>query len=174
MQDIWVTSDLHFGHKGICEFVQANGTPVRPWDSYQEMDEELIKRFNERVKPNDKCYILGDVTINRRGLSTIGRLNCKNLVLVKGNHDVFRLNEYTEYFIDIRAYMVVKDVLLSHIPIHPDELYRWHGQIHGHLHTKHVMKDGIRDIRYKNVCVEQTDFYPILLNDALDSILDPH
>lgn len=167
MQNVWITSDLHFGHKGICEFTTSNGKPVRPWDNYEEMDNELVKRFNEKVLPQDKCYILGDVTINRRGLATIARLNCKNLVLIKGNHDIFRLNEYTPYFRDIRAYMNLNGVLLSHIPVHPDEFHRWKGQIHGHLHTNRVMKDDKIDPRYENVCVEQTDFYPVLLNDVL-------
>ena len=40
-RDIWVTSDLHFGHVGICKFLKDDGTKVRPWDSYEEMDEEL-------------------------------------------------------------------------------------------------------------------------------------
>ena len=129
----WVTADIHFGHKGICEFSKEDGTKVRPWNSYEEMDDELVKRFNEVVMPDDKCYILGDVTINRRALPTIARLNCKNLILIKGNHDNFRLQEYQEYFIDIRAGQVYNDIWLSHIPIHPQCLDRWVGNIHRHL-----------------------------------------
>ena len=170
--DIWVTSDLHFGHANVCKFLKDDGSKVRPWDNYEEMDVELIKRFNERVKPDDKCYILGDVVLNRRALPTIGRLNCKDLVLIKGNHDLFRLNEYTPYFRDIRAYMVFEDVLLSHIPVHPQSLDRWKGQIHGHLHNDLVLKDGIPDLRYFNACVEQHEFAPILLQDAISQLKD--
>lgn len=170
MQDVWVTSDLHFGHVNICKFTKEDGSKVRPWDTYEEMDEELIKRFNEYVKPTDKCYILGDVAINRRALKTLERLNCKELVLIKGNHDIFRLNEYTPYFKDIRAYHVFKDVLLSHIPVHPNEFYRWKGQLHGHLHSNVVMHNGLPDLRYVNVCVEQNDFYPFLLSEAIDKV----
>lgn len=170
MQNVWVTSDLHFGHKGICNFVKSDGEPVRPWDNYEEMDDELVRRFNEKVQPDDKCYILGDVTINRRALPTIARLNCKNMILVKGNHDVFRLDEYTPYFKDIRAYIEYSNVILSHIPIHPCEMNRWRGQLHGHLHTNIVMLGDQPDTRYVNVCVEQHDFYPILLSDAIARI----
>lgn len=169
-RDIWVTSDLHFGHVGICKFLKDDGTKVRPWDSYEEMDEELIKRFNDRVKPTDKCYILGDVAINRRALPTLARLNCNDLVLIKGNHDLFRLEEYTPYFRDIRAYMVFEDILLSHIPVHPQSLARWKGQIHGHLHNDVVLNNGIPDLRYYNACVEQHDFAPILLQDAISQL----
>ena len=167
IRDIWVTSDLHFGHVGICNFLKNDGTKVRPWDNYEEMDEELVKRFNDKVKPDDTCYILGDVVINRRALTTIARLNCRDMVLIKGNHDLFRLNEYTPYFRDIRAYMVYDNILLSHIPVHPQSLERWGGQIHGHLHNDDVLNNGVPDPRYFNVCVEKHDFAPILLQDAI-------
>ena len=171
MQDIWVTSDLHFGHVNICNFLRSDGDKVRPWDNYEEMDEALIKNFNETVKPNDKVYILGDVAINRRALPTLARLHCKDMILIKGNHDIFRLEEYTPYFRDIRAYHVLKNVLLSHIPIHPSEMSRWSGQLHGHLHSNLVMlENGMPDRRYINVCVEHHNFRPVLLNDMLAQV----
>lgn len=172
MKNVWVTSDLHFGHKNICNFVTSDGQPVRPWDTPEEMDEELIARFNERVAPTDKCYILGDVAINRRALATLSRLNCKDLVLIKGNHDIFRLEEYTKYFRDIRACMIYKDVVMSHVPVHPNSFLRWKGQLHGHMHSNIVMLDDKPDTRYVNVCVEQNDFYPFLLDDAIAMIKD--
>ena len=172
MADVWVTSDPHFGHVGICKFLRPDGTKVRPWDNYEEMDEELVKRFNETVKPTDKLYILGDVAINRRALSTLARLHCKDMVLIKGNHDIFRLEEYTTYFRDIRAYHVQQNVIMSHIPIHPHEMSRWTGQLHGHLHSNRVMLSGtdLPDLRYVNVCVEHHDYRPVLLNDMIAQV----
>ena len=167
MADVYVISDPHFGHVGICKFLRPDNTKVRPWDTYEEMDEELVKRFNETVKPNDKLYILGDVAINRRALPTLARLHCKDMILIKGNHDIFRLEEYTPYFRDIRAYHVQQNVLLSHIPIHPCEMSRWGGQLHGHLHSNVVMNGDVPDLRYVNVCVEHHDFRPVLLNDMI-------
>ena len=58
-----------------------------------EMDEEMIKRWNETVRPNDKVYHLGDVVINRKALTTLSRLN-GDKVLIRGNHDIFKLEEY--------------------------------------------------------------------------------
>ena len=181
MPSVFLYSDPHFGHQGVCKFMRNDGvTKLRPWDTAEEMDEELIRRFNERVKPNDKCYFLGDVAINRKGLQVLDRLNCKNLVLIKGNHDIFKLEDYTRYFRDIRAYNVLSSCILSHIPIHDASLGRFYKNVHGHLHANQVMKacgvdrktgkiqygDEI-DPRYMNVSVEQTDFAPILLEDVL-------
>jgi calcineurin-like phosphoesterase family protein len=159
----WITSDLHFSHKGVVKFTNNDGSKMRPWDTIEEMDEELIRRFNEKVSVDDECFILGDVTLNRSGLPLLDRLNCKNLILIKGNHDYFRLDEYTPYFKDIRSYHVVENVLFSHIPVHPSQLeYRFKMNVHGHMHG-----EILDDVRYLNVSVEQTDYYPILLEDIL-------
>jgi calcineurin-like phosphoesterase family protein len=70
-------------------------------------------------------------------------------------------------------------MILSHIPIHPESLGRFGTNIHGHLHSNRVMQTGfngkvtdIIDTRYHCVCVEQTDFKPILFERVLDRIKD--
>lgn len=169
--ETYIISDLHFGHKGICEFTRSDGSKVRPWDSYEEMDDELVKRFNDQVKAHDKCYILGDVVINRRALPTIGRLNCKNMILLKGNHDVFRLDEYAPYFRDIRGFMEIDKVILCHVPVHTSQLIRWRGNIHGHLHHLDVLlDDGQIDRRYINVSAEKLDYKPVELKTMIDRL----
>jgi calcineurin-like phosphoesterase family protein len=146
------------------------------------MDEEMIRRWNDRVRPNDKVYHLGDVVINRKALKTVARLN-GDKVLIRGNHDIFRDDEYREYFRELRAYHVLNGSILSHIPLHPESLGRFGTNIHGHLHSNRVKKIvGVNaktgefkystenDVRYHCVCVEQTDFTPILLEDVFKRI----
>ena len=175
MPSVFLVSDTHFGHLGVCKFMGPDGvTKLRPWDRPEEMDEEMVKRWNETVRPNDKVYHLGDVVINRKALKTLSRLN-GDKVLIKGNHDIFRLEEYTTYFRDIRAYHVMNGCILSHIPVHESNLGRFGTNIHGHLHAHRVMKMDygreIVDPRYHCVCVEQTDFRPILLEDVFKRIV---
>jgi calcineurin-like phosphoesterase family protein len=161
MPNIFLVSDTHFGHNGVCHFLRADGvTKLRPWDTPEEMDEVMIKLWNDTVRPTDKVYHLGDVVINRKALHTLHRLN-GDKVLIKGNHDIFRLDEYTPFFRDIRAYHIMNNVVFSHIPIHPDSKGRFSGNIHGHLHS-----NKMDDPWYLCVCVEQTDFKPIALEDA--------
>ena len=161
MANIFLVSDTHFGHNGVCHFLRADGvTKLRPWDTPEEMDEAMIKLWNDTVRPTDKVYHLGDVVINRKALHTLHRLN-GDKVLIKGNHDIFRLDEYTPFFRDIRAYHIMNNVVFSHIPIHTDSKGRFSGNIHGHLHS-----NKMDDPWYLCVCVEQTDFKPIALEDA--------
>ena len=169
MPAVFLTSDTHFGHLGVCKFLRGDGTKLRPWDTPEEMDEEMVKRWNETVRPNDKVYHLGDVVINRRALKTLARLN-GDKVLIKGNHDIFRLEEYTEHFRDIRGYHVMNGMILSHIPMHEESLARFGTNIHGHLHYNRVEKDGVIDPRYFCVCVEHTDFRPILFEEVIKRI----
>ena len=175
MPSVFLVSDTHFGHAGVCRFMRNDGvTKLRPWDSAEEMDEAMVKAWNERVKPTDKVYHLGDVVINRKALGIMRRLN-GDKVLIRGNHDIFKDEEYRQHFRELRAYHVMNGMILSHIPIHTESLGRFGVNIHGHLHSNRVMMSGfngkitdIIDNRYYCVCVEQTpDFAPILFEDVV-------
>ena len=177
MPSVFLVSDTHFGHTGVCRFVRNDGvTKLRPWDTADEMDEFMIKAWNERVRPTDKVYHLGDVVINRKALGIMRRLN-GDKVLIRGNHDIFKDTDYREHFRELRAYHVMNGMILSHIPIHSESLGRFGVNIHGHLHASRVMLPGfngkitdIVDVRYHCVCVEQTDFAPILFEDVVKKI----
>ena len=176
MANIFLTSDTHFGHAGTCKFTRQDGSKLRPWTDPDEMDEYMVEAWNKTVGPKDKVYHLGDVVINRKSLNILYRLN-GDKVLVKGNHDIFRLEDYTPHFRDIRAYVVMTGagLIMSHIPLHEESHGRFGLNVHGHLHEKRVMMRGFGgkvtdqiDVRYHCVCVEQTDFRPISLDDVLE------
>ena len=170
MPNVFFTSDTHFGHVNICNFTNYDGSPVRPWDSVEEMDEEMVKRWNDTVGPKDKVYHLGDVVINRKSLQILDRLN-GDKVLIKGNHDIFPLKDYVKYFRDIRAYHVMNGCILSHIPVHKGSIARFGTNIHGHTHGNRVLDaEGNIDTDYFCVCVEQTDYTPIAFEDVLKKI----
>ena len=186
----FLVADTHFGHKGVCIFASCDGvSKLRPWDDPAKMDEDMIEKWNNVVGPKDKVYHLGDVAINRKAIPTLARLN-GDKVLIKGNHDIFKLSDYTPYFRDIRGYHVMNNYILSHVPVHPDSKGRFNGNIHGHLHDRRVMKTKIVqkvappgydprpydseelvvDPWYHCVSVEHTDFMPISFDDVMKRI----
>ena len=183
MPATFLVSDTHFGHAGVCRFTREDGfTKLRPYTTPEEMDEDMVAKWNDRVRPTDKVYHLGDVVINRRALKTLARLN-GDKVLIRGNHDIFRDDEYREYFRELRAYHVMNGMILSHIPVHSDSLGRFGVNIHGHTHANRVRKARGVDVktgevlysneidpRYHCVCVEATDFAPILFEDVIKRI----
>lgn len=166
MSKSWIISDTHFGHKNIITFKDAKGNLIRPFASVEEMDELIVENWNNLVRDKDTIYHLGDVAMNRRCLSILNCLKGRK-ILIKGNHDIFKLKDYTSYFEDIRAYKVYPNlgIIFSHIPIHPYQLQnRFIFNGHGHLH-----QNLIDDPRYINLCVENTNFKPVDLDELIET-----
>ena len=168
MTKTWLISDTHFGHeKTWSTFKTANGEPLRPFTSTEEMDREMVQRWNAVVGDNDRVYHLGDVVIARKNLSILHALKGRKK-LVRGNHDIFKLEDYTPFFDDIVGTHKLDDFILSHIPIHEASIARWcGGNVHGHLHGGRVLepKWGKIDTRYFCVSVENVNFTPIELGE---------
>jgi calcineurin-like phosphoesterase family protein len=159
---IW--SDQHFSHENILKFTTSEGKKVRDFPSVEHMDNTMIERYNKTVSQRDTCYFVGDVSMNKKYLTKLKELNGRK-ILIKGNHDIFDLDLYLEYFDDIRAYHVTNRCIISHIPVHTEELKRFGLNIHGHTHTYRVLDDkGNVDKRYACVCVEQLNYTPVKLD----------
>lgn len=77
------TADPHFGHKNIIKFCN------RPFSNVKEMDETLIKHWNNVTDDNDEIHVVGDFAYGctmEYALSVIKKLKgVKHLVT--GNHD---------------------------------------------------------------------------------------
>ena len=127
----------------------------------------MVHNHNKVVAPNDKVYFLGDVTMRKKHLPILGRMNGKK-VLVKGNHDMEGAKEYLKYFYDLRGSHVLDKYILTHIPIHTASIERWNGNIHGHLHSNKVMMPcfDVEDPRYFCASVENINYTPIPFEDV--------
>lgn len=146
----WFISDYHFYHKNVLTYEN------RPFSDIKEHNQYIIDVNNSLVKENDNLYILGDVSFIESGVKLLEKLN-GNKVLILGNHDKPKFtNLYLKYCSKVVSTLNYRNYLLSHIPIHPDSLGRYKGNIHGHLHSK-----ILNDFRYLNVSVEQYNYHPI-------------
>ncbi len=177
----FVISDHHLGHQNSWEkFKLEDGSPLRPFSSNEEMNETMIERHNAKVKEQDTVYFLGDVVINKKYLELVKRMNGRK-ILVRGNHDIFKDEEYREVgFQQLHGVRVFVDkFILSHIPLHPDCVTeRFRVNVHGHLHANQVMSWQVidedivykPDPRYLCVCVEQTDYTPLHFDEVEERI----
>ncbi len=93
MSNTWFTSDTHFGHTNILQFEPYH----RPFETIKEMNEYLIHRWNDCVRPDDTIYHLGDFCFGKHNLALASRLQGKKR-LVLGNHDSYANADYLRYF----------------------------------------------------------------------------
>lgn len=79
---VWFTADIHFGHVNIIRYCG------RPYREVEEMDEDIIARWNQIVQPDDDVMILGDLCMGNitSTLRNVRRL-VGHKVLLLGNHD---------------------------------------------------------------------------------------
>jgi calcineurin-like phosphoesterase family protein len=139
-------------------FYNYDGTKTRPWDNAKEADEYMIEQYNNMVRPNDKVYFLGDVGFRKNDVDKVlSKLNGTK-VLIKGNHDKFKLNWYMLFFKDVRGCHNLDNYLLTHIPVHPSSKARFKRNLHGHIHANKIIPE---DPWYRNCCVEVNEYKPI-------------
>lgn len=82
----FVTSDTHFGHANIIKYSN------RPFRHVDEMDEELIRRWNAKVPKDATVYHLGDFAFAnpKRVMDILHQLNGR-IRFFPGNHDKWML-----------------------------------------------------------------------------------
>mgnify|MGYP002520602069 CR=1 FL=1 len=142
MAKTFYVSDMHFFHKNAIEFDN------RPWKTVEEMNEGLIKIWNERVSDEDTVYILGDISwsSNYDARCIYARLHGKKY-WVTGNHDdkMYRNEELRRQFVEVyegyhKAYELDgRCVILSHYPIFMyDGIRRKNVHLYGHVHTNEM------------------------------------
>jgi len=163
MKNIFFTSDHHFGHKGVIKHSK------RPFLSVEEMDETMILRWNEKVRPNDIVYHLGDFaqTSFKETENILSRLHGK-IHLIQGNHDKWNKNcidkfewikDYHELKLPEAGFANNRLLVLMHYP-----LLTWEGKYSGayHLfgHSHGQLSIGKRS-KALDVGVDCHNFYPL-------------
>lgn len=88
MGKVFFTSDLHFGHENVIRF------DSRPFTTIEEMDAELVRRWNAKVNKEDTVYVLGDLIWKSRNGDAHALIKSLHghIILIKGNHDRFLHN----------------------------------------------------------------------------------
>ena len=164
---IFYTADLHFHYKPFL--------PGRPFASVDEMDEAMIRLWNETVTDEDTVYVVGDVGYNGGYVpgDALGRLQGRKH-LIRGNHDTGFENapKLFDYFETVTDFNEIDDgeahILLCHYPI----LYRKRGYtIHGHLHQARGPEyDILRQMpRMLNAGVDVNFYRPVTLAQLVEN-----
>lgn len=132
---IYFTADTHFGHKNIMNFCPK----TRPYKSVEDMDADLVYRWNSLVSDDDIVYFLGDFKFSNVMYEKY--LNGKKH-LILGNHD--RRNN-VDGWESISSYKEIKLdgklICLFHFPISAWNRQQYgalhlHGHTHGNNHDR--------------------------------------
>lgn len=169
---IYFISDTHFNHDR--EFVYG----PRGFKSIEEMNEALIKNWNETVTNEDDIYVLGDFFLGNDMEfieKTLGRLN--GLIhLVVGNHDTPRKLDFysgAEYISEIADALRIKykkrEFFLCHYPVLTASLEQDPNRavinLFGHTHSKEKFYED-RPYMY-NVAVDAHDNKPVSIEQVI-------
>lgn len=162
----FVTADHHFWHTGIIAKVS------RPYADVEHMNEDMIGRWNAKVRPNDLVYHLGDFSFAGRAKTQpiFDRLNGRK-VLVRGNHDprqtltlgwyeVHRMIHFTHDFAGALGAEGggKRPVTLCHFPLE-DWAGAHKGALHFHGHS-HGRQNKSSSTQKLDVGVDCWDFTP--------------
>lgn len=169
---IYFISDTHFGHKNILKLCN------RPFESIEEMDETIIKNWNDRVDGSDTVYIIGDMFFRSNNAEKIlQRLKGKKRLII-GNHDGSWMTKFdaTKYFASIDNYLEVSIdnhlVVMCHYPLltwkHQKKSYMIHGHIHSDTQTDFWPLIAVRD-NVLNAGVDINGFTPVSLSELIEN-----
>ena len=151
---IFFTSDTHFGHSNIIKYCK------RPFKDVIQMNETIIKNWNNVVKKDDTVFHLGDFSF--RGFHTYKNKLNGNIVILKGNHDYDDLSIIKEITIKHAG----KEWYLCHVP---PEINRQQFCLCGHIHEKWKSK-RLGNKYMINVGVDVWGFTPITIKEILDEL----
>lgn len=152
MSIVYVTSDWHLGHKGIADRFRTR------FDSDRHHDHYIVEGARGVLTKRDTIFMLGDMSFTVEGMEMIGSLPGRK-ILVRGNHDVLHMDQYNAVFDEIHGAYRYKGCFLTHIPIHPMELYRG-GNVHGHCHRggPRELQKGDEYKQYYNAILEYNGY----------------
>lgn len=156
---------------------------VRGFKNVDEMNKEIVKRWNSVVKEEDTVYLLGDVMLgnNDESIKMIKQLKGK-IHIILGNHDTAprkALYEECHNVVDVKYADVIKfngyTFYLSHYPTmtsnHDDEkpLKAKIISLCGHSHYSNKFKDMDKGIIY-HVEMESHNNMPISLETIINDL----
>lgn len=172
----FVTSDNHFGHFNVIAYSN------RPFTSVDEMDKEMIRRWNSVVGPQDRVFHVGDFAFLNKEKATevLSKLNGIK-ILIKGNHDgnAKRMLEigFSEVYNTYEVDLAEQKVLMCHYPYRPSQEEIDNSEykiknvqsrpedkggwlIHGHVHNLWKFRN-----KMLNASVENWNYTPVSFSE---------
>jgi len=171
----WVISDHHLFHDNTWRmFKRADGFPLRPFNSTDEMTKKIIHCHNSVVGINDYVYFLGDLSFKYGGEldAVLYAMNGKKR-FIPGNHDdliklaPFLLKHFKKANGVWYSGKAETDYpfTMSHTPQLLEKIRWGKYNVHGHTHAENE-----KNPHYINVCVEPLNYTPMHFDQVVEEI----
>jgi calcineurin-like phosphoesterase family protein len=132
----------------------------RPFKNVEEMNSEIIKRWNKKVGKEDLVIPLGDFASgSEEEIKDLRNKLNGNIVLLRGNH--YHKSVRNAGFLIVKGTLEIDNIIFSHNPLPKEEIPVGFVNVHGHIHEKESL-NGI------NISVEKTNYEPVELNELKD------
>jgi calcineurin-like phosphoesterase family protein len=161
---LWFTADTHFGHSNIIRYCK------RPFANVDQMDETIIKNWNDRISAKDEVWHLGDFCFDTKKLDHyLLQLNGK-LNLIHGNHDRAKTRNHQRWCLSLP----LKDINVenTNITLCHYGMKVWNKSNHGSLHLyghSHSNLPGTNQCL--DVGADCWEFKPVSLTEIKDRLL---
>ena len=155
-------ADFHFDHKNIIQYCN------RPFQTVEEMNEVMLRNYNETVEDDSTVYFLGDMAFGRDSRTPKHWLSQLrgHITYIKGSHDHgLRPTNLENCYERLELDTEQSKVLLMHKPYDRQDWKGW--IIHGHTHSTHMIST-----KYRSVCagVEAINYKPVSLQQIHEAI----
>lgn len=170
IMSIWFSADWHLGHTSIIEHCN------RPFSNAFEMDQEIISRAKELVKPGNEFYFLGDISMNpafvSKGLEAMG----DRITFIFGNHDKKKIRKLVESSPNVVSAGELKGIspagkytVLCHYPLLTwDRKHYGSVHLHGHCHGNLPEEGNRLDVGVDNAYRLLGQYRPFSLGEIFE------
>ena len=163
---VFFTSDHHFGHKNNLHLGKG-----RSFLTLEEMDTEMIDRWNSVVADGDMVYHIGDFSYKchpRRVEEILAQLKGRKRLIV-GNHDKnpTKRSKHWEHVWEYHELTIGKQrIVLGHYPMREwNGLFHGSWMLHGHCHGNLADDPYLKSF---DVGVDCHDFTPITFEQVTE------
>lgn len=164
-ENVYFVSDTHFNHQKLCRGYPVHFDRTRTYETVEEMNEDIVSKWNSMVTEEDMVIFLGDFAYGRPfnriaeiAKSYYERLKSKGMIWVRGNHDDILGGQFENLLPNLKFTYNGEVYLCQHEPYSENPTFLMQNPdatvlVHGHTHLSNKTS-RVGGLVQNNVCWE--------------------
>lgn len=175
---VFFVSDLHLNHRKLCSSYEDHFDQIRKYATTDEMNEDIVKQWNNTVTDNDIVINFGDIMMNTPGSKCVevfreyyNKLHFKHMYIIRGNHDFVLFKKLNQVIDEFPKITLVNDYIMftnnlgtylcQHYDFSDKEMFgdptylnqlkdeKIDYLVHGHTHSDQKLSNTSREDKYQ-------------------------